>query len=304
MKLTCATAARWWLALAVLVLMSPTTALAQGASDKPSTLATVLSEKILRVGVNPDFKPFSFEEQGARVGVDIEIAGLLAQKLGVSPKIIVPKSFSDLIPMLESNEIDIIIAGMSITFDRARIIDFSSPYFETGLSILLNKVKAARLGLGSVATYAALTSALDKNGKANQLSIAVTEGKAPQRAVPRFFPYATIKAYPTNEAAAAATLKGATDIMVHDEIFLKVWLKENIKQAQFRMVVLDPPFVPDYYGFGVRKGNQDFLNLLDVFILELKANADVAKFLGQYLPITTRVITKSYQISEDYYGGD
>ncbi len=282
----------------------PAIAFAQSPVPYSPTLTKIFTDKVLRVGVNPLFKPFSFEKDGKRVGVDIDIANLLAKKLGVTAKIVVPKSFSELIPMLQAGDIDIIIAGMSITFAREKIIDFSTPYFETGLSILLNKAKSARLGISAAPDYNTLMSALIQNGKADQLTIAVTEGKAPQRIVPRFFPKATVKPYPSNEEAAAATLKGETDMMVHDEIFLKVWLKEHAKQAQFRLTVLNPPFKPDYYGMAVQKGNQDFLNLLGVFNLELRANGYVGQFLGRYLPVTTRVSTRSYNINEDYYGGD
>jgi polar amino acid transport system substrate-binding protein len=287
-----------------MVCMLAVVAGAQGTVPDSPTLSRVFTDKVLRVGVNPNFKPFSFEKDGKRIGVDIDIANLLAKKLGVRAQIVTPASFSDLIPMLNEGKIDIIMAGMSITFDRAKVVDFSSPYFETGLSILLNKAKSARLGISGVPNYSALVSELMQNGKADQLVIAVTDGKAPQRIVPRFFPKATIKAYPTNEEAAAATLKGEADLMVHDEIFLKVWLKEHAKEAQFRLTVLDPPFKPDYYGMAIRKGNQGFLNMLDVFNLELRSNGYVGQFMGRYLPIRARVTTKSYNINEDYYGGD
>ncbi len=286
------------------VCMLSTFSFAQSSVTYSPTLAKVFADKVLRVGVNPKFKPFSFEKDGKRVGVDIDIANLLAKKLGVTAKIVVPKSFSDLIPMLQAGDIDIILAGMSITFAREKLIDFSTPYFDTGLSILLNKAKSARLGISAAPDYHTLISALLQNGKENQLTIAVTDGKAPQRIVPRFFPKATIKPYPSNEEAAAATLKGEADMMVHDEIFLKVWLKEHAKQAQFRLTVLDPPFKPDYYGMAIQKGNQDFLNMLSVFNLELRANGYVGQFMGRYLPVTTRVSTRSYNINEDYYGGD
>ncbi len=286
------------------VCMLSTFSFAQSSVTYSPTLAKVFADKVLRVGVNPKFKPFSFEKDGKRVGVDIDIANLLAKKLGVTAKIVVPKSFSDLIPMLQAGDIDIILAGMSITFAREKLIDFSTPYFDTGLSILLNKAKSARLGISAAPDYHTLISALLQNGKENQLTIAVTDGKAPQRIVPRFFPKAIIKPYPSNEEAAAATLKGEADMMVHDEIFLKVWLKEHAKQAQFRLTVLDPPFKPDYYGMAIQKGNQDFLNMLSVFNLELRANGYVGQFMGRYLPVTTRVSTRSYNINEDYYGGD
>jgi len=296
-------ATRLLAALSVVCMLS-TLSLAQDPITDSPTLTKVFADKVLRVGVNPQFKPFSFEKNGKRVGVDIDIANLLAKKLGVTAKIIAPKSFSELIPMLQADKIDIIIAGMSITFDRAKTVNFSTPYFDTGLSILLNKAKSARLGISAVPDYRALMSELLRNKKADQLTIAVTEGKAPQRIVPRFFPKATVKPYPSNEAAALATLNGEADIMVHDEIFLKVWLKEHAKQAQFKMVVLNPPFKPDYYGMAIRKGNQDFLNILGVFNMELRSNGYVGQFLGRYLPITTRVSTRSYNINEDYYGGD
>lgn len=297
-------AARMLMIALFFVLTFSTTSSAQEVASQSPTLTKVLSEKVLRVGVNPNFKPFSFEENGVRVGVDIDIANLLAKKLGVTTKIVVPKSFSDLIPMLQEDKIDIIMAGMSITFDRAKSMDFSTPYFDTGMSILLNKVKTARLGISAVPNYSALVSELSQNGKGNQLVIAVTDGKAAQRIVPRFFPQATVKSFSTNEEAATATLNGEVDMMVHDEIFLKVWLKEHVNDAQFRLVVLDPPFKPDYYGMAVRKGNQEFLNMLAVFNLELQANGHITQFLGRYLPVTKKVTTQSYNISEDYYGGD
>lgn len=286
------------------VLMLSATPLAQDQNERPTTLSQVLDSSVLRVGINPNYKPFSFEQDGKRVGVDIDIARLLADKLGVKAEFVAPESFAGLIPMLQANQIDIIIAGMSITFDRAKAVDFSVPYFETGLSILLNKVSAAKLGISEAKDLKTIESILEKNGKADRLVIAVTDGKAPQQVAPRYFPLASLKAYPTNEAAAAATLNGDATMMVHDEIFLKVWLKEHMRDAQFRLVVLDPPFKPDYYGMAVRKGNQDLLNMLAVFILELRSDGIVSRFLGQYLPVTSRVITRSYTISEDYYGGD
>jgi len=277
---------------------------AQGGQNSSPTLAGILSTKVLRVGVNPLFKPFSFIKDGERAGVDIDIARLLAKKLGIDIKIIVPDSFSELIPLLQNDQIDMIIAGMSITFDRARVIDFSDSYFNTGLSILLNKATTVPLGISAAPNYSALVKELSGNKKAGQLKIAVTKDKAPERSIPRFFPGAVVQRYPTNEEAAAATLKGDADIMVHDEIFLKVWLRENAKTARYRAVVLDPPFKPDYYGIGIRKGNQELLNLLNIFVLEMQSNGQVEKFMGQYLPITSKVVTRSYNLNEDYYGGD
>ncbi len=303
------TVCRWMMVLIILVGIPAATGTASaGETVDPGqspVLRQIVDQGVLRVGVNPLFKPFSFPgTANKRQGVDIDIANLLATKLGVRLELIVPESFSELIPMLVQGKIDLIMAGMSITFDRAKVVDFTRPYFDTGLSILLNKVASARLGIATVADYQAMVQELRRTGKLNQLRIAVTRGKAPEQVVPRYFPGAVVKPYASNEEAAAATLRGDADIMVHDEIFLKVWLREHAREAKYRLVVLDPPFKPDYYGMAVRKGNQDMLNLLNVFILELQANSQIEQFMGHYLPVRAKVVTRSYNIGEDYYGGD
>ncbi len=287
-----------------IIIISSTILAAQEKQRNAATLETIIAKNVLRIGVNPSFKPFSFEQKGRRVGVDVDIATLLAKKLGVKAEIVVPQSFAELIPMLENGQVDIALAAMSITFDRAKVVEFSDPYFHTGLSILLNKTTTSRLGISTAQNYEDLKKALSANGKANQLKVAVTQGKAPEHYVARYFPKAIIKKYPTNEAAANATIKGDADIMVHDEIFLKVWLQENAKEAKFKAVVLDPPFRADHYGIAIGKGNQELLNMINVFIMELEDDDQVNQFLEQYLPVSSKVVTRSYNLNKDYYGGD
>ena len=202
------------------------------------TLKRIQERGTLRVGVNPEFKPFSFMDSDKRVGVDVDVATRLAEGLGVGLELVTPDDFSDLLPMLQNGEIDVAIAGMSITFERAKAVDFSDPYFDTGLSVLMNKAKAGELSIGTLTSYADLSATLAQNGNAGRLIIAATEGKAPAQAVPQFFPEAQLRTYPTNEEAAAATLAGEAHLMVHDEVFLKVWQRDNRADTEFRTVVL------------------------------------------------------------------
>ena len=292
-----------WAACAVFV-SAPARAQDAGASGS-ATLARVMQAGVLKVGVNPLFKPFSFVKDGKRVGVDADIAALLAKKLGVKLQLVAPKSFGELIPLLRAGEIDVIMAGMSITFDRARVVDFTDPYFETGLSIMANKGRLAKLGVALVKDEETLVKRLKANGRISRLKVAVTAGKAPERFVPRYFPGAQVVSFPSNEAAAEAVLKGEADIMVHDEMFLKVWLHDNAKKAQYVVEVFEKPFKPDYYGFAVAKGNLDFVHMLDTFILaELKANGRIMEFMSRYIPVKAQVSVRSLDITEDYYGGD
>ncbi len=247
-------------------------------------LQKIVSSGVIRVGVNPMFKPFSFINQNKeRIGVDIDIARLLAKGLGVKLKIVVPQSFSKLIPMLMNDQIDIIIAGMTRNFKRAKLIDFTDSYFDTGLSIMFNKVKAVQSGLPVVQSYDELMKELKKSHREDRLIIAVTKGKSPARSVPHFFPKAQVREYPSNEQAAQAVAKGEAHIMVHDEIFLKTWVHDHKDQTMFKIFVFNKPFKPDYYSFAVRKDNQEFLNLLNVFIKELYVEGYFRKFMDHYL---------------------
>lgn len=251
--------------------------------DSP-VLKRIVESGVLKVGVNPLFKPFSFKnEKNEQVGIDIDIAKLLAKSLDVRLEIIVPKSFSELIPMLMDDRIDIIMAGMTINFKRSKLINFTAPYFNTGLSIMLSKVKGAELGLSDVQSYDNLMLILKARRKEDRLIIAVTRGKSPARSVPIYFPKARIVEYPTNEASAQAVADGKAHFMVHDEIFLKMWVSDNKEKALYKLVVFPEPFKPDYYGFAVRKGNQEFLNMLNVFTRELHAEGHFTGFMRKYI---------------------
>jgi ABC-type amino acid transport substrate-binding protein len=115
--------------------------------DSP-VLKRIIDNGVIRVGVNPLFKPFSFtNESKEHVGIDIDIANLLASGLGVKLEIVVPNTFLDLFPMAQNDEIDVIIAAMSRIFQRAQWVDFTNSYYNTGISVMLNKAKGSGLGI-------------------------------------------------------------------------------------------------------------------------------------------------------------
>ena len=268
------------------------------------TLSRVLQNRVLRVGINPNFKPFSYlwpglkdcpeKEREAHVGIDIDISVLLARELGVDLKIVVPETFDHLIPMLQSGEIDIAISAMSRVFERALQVDFSEPYFRTGFSILLNIKKGYRLGIAGTRTYEELKDTLGLLGREDEIIVAVTRGKSAAGFVGSYFPNAKIIEFGTNEKAAEAVAENKSDslsphIMVHDETFLNNWVGESPRDVREKLVVFDRPFKPDTYGFAVAKGNLPFIPVLNLFISDkLFAEGNMEKFRAKrffyYLP--------------------
>jgi ABC-type amino acid transport substrate-binding protein len=252
------------------------------------------------VGINPLFKPFSFPEikgeQVRQVGVDIDIAKLLAKELDVELKIIPSPdgNYSELIPMLLRDEIDIIIAAMSRIFKRTRLVEFSDSYYDTGTGIMLNKVRCHELGICDVRDYHELKRELKFMRNESRLIIAATSGKAPRFSIKQFFPNVPedhIVEFETNKKAAEATAETTSKpnsvksphIMVHDLIFLNTWVRENPDKAFLKLFVFPKPYRSDSYGFAIKKGNQSFLNMLNIFISDkLHGEGQFNEFMEKY----------------------
>ncbi|SHH47540.1 basic amino acid ABC transporter substrate-binding protein [Thermosipho atlanticus] len=118
-----------WVALFVAVLIIGTIF--------SGTLAEIKERGKLIIGTEPTFPPFEYvNEKNEIVGFDIDIAQKIADELGVELEI-VNLPFDSLIPALMSDKIDLIVAGMTITEERAKVIDFSIPYFNANQAIVV-----------------------------------------------------------------------------------------------------------------------------------------------------------------------
>ncbi len=97
-------------------------------------MASTAPAEELRVGCARDLAPMDEEQDGACVGFDADLWAAVAERLGLDYAF-EPMDFEDLIPALQNGEIDAAMGAMSITSQRERVIDFSHPYFESGLII-------------------------------------------------------------------------------------------------------------------------------------------------------------------------
>ncbi len=104
--------------------------------------------KTIRVGTEPTFAPFEFLDKKAEpVGYDIDIINAIGKAEGAEV-VIVKMPFDGLIPAMLTSQIDAAIAGMTITDERKKKVDFSEPYYDSGLSAVIlteNKDKFKKL---------------------------------------------------------------------------------------------------------------------------------------------------------------
>lgn len=105
-------------------------------AKKPQT-----NQPTLIMATEAGFKPFDYHQNGQVVGFDVDLAQEIAKDTGRELKI-EELSFDGLIPALQAGRVDMIIAGMTVTEDRARNVNFSDPYYEASQMIIVHQDSA------------------------------------------------------------------------------------------------------------------------------------------------------------------
>lgn len=176
--------------------------------------ANVIKRDKLVVGVRDDAPPFGFkDEKGNLIGYDIDLAKIIAKDiLGNENKVeFVPVTASNRIMKLSANEVDFLIATMSITNQRQQILDFSVPYYVAGQAILVNSSSKA-------------TSLSDFEGK----KLIIVFGSTSERNLRTNVPEVTIIGYKNyNDAYRALKQNKADGIVADDTILLNYVLKDK-----------------------------------------------------------------------------
>ncbi|MBD0384397.1 transporter substrate-binding domain-containing protein [Paenibacillus sedimenti] len=93
------------------------------------------TEKTIKVGIENNFRPFTFTEGGENKGFEVELWQAIAQKANIKYEL-VPMENGELSKSIKSGEVDLAISGMTITNARKNNLEYSNPYFQTGLVIL------------------------------------------------------------------------------------------------------------------------------------------------------------------------
>ncbi|MBS9403356.1 transporter substrate-binding domain-containing protein [Halomonas sp. TRM85114] len=97
------------------------------------------NDEPLAVVTDPSFVPFEMmdQETGEMVGFDMDIISEVAERAGFEYDL-ETMDFNGIIPAIQTGNVDIAIAGVTITEERAEIVDFSDPYYDSGLRILVS----------------------------------------------------------------------------------------------------------------------------------------------------------------------
>jgi polar amino acid transport system substrate-binding protein len=218
-------------------------------------LQEVLNTGTLRVGITLYARGAMRGNDGELVGFEVDVARQLAADLGVKAELL-PYDVERLVPALESNEIDVIAAGLTITPERALHVNFSDPYAESGIGLATHVERTA-----SVTDV----NALDRD----TITIAAVEGSVGAQLARRLWPHARVQVFPSVDAASRALLAGEVHGYVEDEpvpTFLSLENPGVVDVPTGRPLLVSPA------GFAVNKGDPDFLAFLNAWITAHKAD--------------------------------
>lgn len=228
-----------------------------GASDDEAKTFVIYSDNA--------FAPFEFldEETNEYIGLDMDILAAIAKDQGFEYTMS-NEGFDASMGAVQSGQADAMIAGMTITDERAETFDFSEGYFEDGQILVAPE--------GS-----AITSWEDLKGK----KIAVkTSTMGAEYAEKNKDTYGyTLQYYDDSPTMYTAVINGANDACVEDFSVIG-WA---IKNDGVALQTIGDVINPGYYGFAVKKGNNaELIEMFNAGLENIKASGEYDKILAKY----------------------
>ncbi|MEU3061631.1 ABC transporter substrate-binding protein [Streptomyces subrutilus] len=211
------------------------------------------------------YPPFQFERDGKVVGFDVALVDLVAARLKVQQKILdTPFENFKTGAFLNSGECDLAAAGMTITEERLKNVDFSVPYFDATQAVLATR----KSGVTSLADLKAKGKKLGAQSGTTGESYAEAQGFDPV-------------AFESSDAVLNGLRTGQVDAVVIDYPVVQGWLKDPKNAAEF--AVGQNIETGEQYGFSVKKGNGKLLAAIDKAITDAKADGTYKKLYEQWI---------------------
>ncbi|MGM0843584.1 MAG: transporter substrate-binding domain-containing protein [Bacillota bacterium] len=218
------------------------------------------------VGTDTTYPPFEFEEGGEYKGIDIDLINAIAEEEGFEIEL-KPMDFGGIIPALQANQLDVAIAGMSITDDRKEKVDFSDPYFDAGLTLVVSEDNND------------ITTVEDLEGK----TVAVkngTTGADKAEELKDEVGIAEVRQFNDSPSMFQEVANGNADVLIEDYPVIAY----QIKTKDLGLKTVGDRLNGDQYGIAVLKGeNQELLEKINSGLQKLRDSGEYDEILNTYL---------------------
>ena len=209
------------LALACVAMLAAT-----GAAQAQNALDNVLKAKTIKIAVPTDYPPYGSVDKNMKPqGLDVEMAELIAAKLGVKVEL-VPVTSANRIPYLQTRKADLVISTLGKNPEREKVIDFSSAYAPFFQAVFAAKSL-------NIKTFA------DMGGK----TVAVTRGAMEDQELAKVAPTSVdFKRFEDNNATIAAFVSGQTQTLAASAAVAGDMMQKNPQLgAEYKLLLKDSP---------------------------------------------------------------
>lgn len=247
-------------AFVVVALMVGLMAPAIAQADK---LADIIERGAVRIIVFGDVPPFGSQNANRELeGFDIDLAGMVAESLGVTLEL-VQATAANRIPYLLTDRADMNIAAMSVTAERARQVMYSAPYADTSLAV-----------------FGPAAAAIDSADDIGSLRTSVAKGTTEDLVLSAAAPDADIMRTEDNATAVQAYLSGQADLLAANSVVVAELAKQNpAAEFDFKFALRRAPA-----HITVSMGEHNLLRWIDTFIFQQTLNGALdalhVKWLG------------------------
>lgn len=232
---------------------------ASKGNDSSSTAESKDSNTLV-MATNAAFPPYEYYEGEKIVGIDADIAQAIADKLGMTLRID-DMDFNSIITAVQSGKVDMGMAGMTVTEDRLKNVNFTDSY-ATGVQVII------------VNDGSDITGPDDLEGK----KIGVQEGTTGHIYCSDDYGEDNVIAYTTGANAVEALKTGKVDCVVIDNEPAKEFVAANTG-----LKILDTEYVKEDYAIAVGKDNEELLDKVDKALNELKEDGTVQQIVDKYI---------------------
>lgn len=226
-------------------------------------LAKVKERGTLIVGLEGTYPPFSFQgTDGNLTGFEVEFAESLAQHLGVKAKL-QPTKWDGMLASLESKRIDVVINQVTISPEREKKYDFSTPYTVSGIQALVKK-----------GAESSITKPEDLKGK----KVGVGLGTNYEQWLRANVPGVDVRTYDDDPTKYQDLRVGRINAILVDRLAAL----DLVKKTGDTLALAGPAFSRQESGVAIRKNNPELLAAIDKAIADMQKDGSLAKISDKW----------------------
>ncbi len=234
-----------------------------------STMTILAEEKqTLVMGTNASFPPYEYWEGEEIVGIDVEICAAIANYLGMDFEV-QDMEFDSLIAAVNAGKVDVVMAGMTVTEDRATQVNFSESY-ATGVQVVIVKEDSPITSVDDLFAENAMHTIGVQQATTGDLYCTWDLEEAG---------LATVNRYMNGNEAVMALVAGKIDCVVIDNEPAKAYVAANPG-----LKILETEYIIENYAAAIAKENVDFVAKFNEALKALTEDGTIPAIIEFYIP--------------------